>query len=211
MRRLPIRYLAAKIFTDVIFANSFAEIFYRQKTANTKTANQKTTNKSDFKKSVTYKTSGGFTLVELMIVIAIIGVIATFAVPAFQGYVVSANSAKVNVHYEQAINWSRGEMLRLRVQLSNGFDRAEVSNGRDTAQEWLDALQAEVSGTDSTSPEGSPAYSIDPESAGGQASILFAITGSIATGDAVVTLTRPIYGEFLAVDATSVCWATDDC
>ena len=211
MRRLPIRYLAAKIFTDGIFADSFAEIFYRQKTANTKTANQKTTNKSDLKKSVTYKTSGGFTLVELMIVIAIIGVIATFAVPAFQGYVVSANSAKVNVHYEQAINWSRGEMLRLRVQLSNGFDRAEVSNGRDTAQEWLDALQAEVSGTDSTSPEGSPAYSIDPESAGGQASILFAITGSIATGDAVVTLTRPIYGEFLAVDATSVCWATDDC
>ena len=77
MRRLPIRYLAAKIFTDVIFADSFAEIFYRQKTANTKTANtktanQKTTNKSDFKKSVTYKTSGGFTLVELMIVIALL-------------------------------------------------------------------------------------------------------------------------------------------
>ena len=53
------------------------------------------------------RVSEGFTLVELMIVIAIIGVIATFAVPAFQGYVVTANSAKVNVHYEQAVNWSK--------------------------------------------------------------------------------------------------------
>ncbi len=157
------------------------------------------------------KVSRGFTLVELMIVIAIIGVIATFAVPAFQGYVVTANSAKVNVHYEQAVNWSKGEMLRLRAQMSSGFDRAEVSESRDSAQKWLDALQAEVTGTDSTSPEGSAAYSTDAETAGGDAAILFALAGNIAAGDAVVTLTRPIYGEFTTVVSTDVCWSADDC
>ena len=157
------------------------------------------------------RVSEGFTLVELMIVIAIIGVIATFAVPAFQGYVVTANSAKVNVHYEQAVNWSKGEMLRLRAQMSSGFDRTEVSESRDTAQKWLDALQAEVAGTDATSPEGSAAYSVDAETAGGDASILFVLAGDIAAGDAVVTLTRPIYGEFSAVDSTNVCWNPDDC
>lgn len=157
------------------------------------------------------RVSKGFTLVELMIVIAIIGVIATFAVPAFQGYVVTANSAKVNVHYEQAVNWCKGEMLRLRAQMSSGFDRAEVSASRDTAQEWLDALQAEVAGTDATSPEGSAAYSVDAETAGADASILFVLAGDIATGDAVVTLTRPIYGEFTALESTNVCWNPDDC
>lgn len=58
----------------------------------------------------------GFTLVELMITVAILGVLATLAIPAFMGYVNRSKSsealANLNMIFKGAASYYSGEMSR---------------------------------------------------------------------------------------------------
>ncbi len=102
----------------------------------------------------------GFSLIKLMVVIAINSVVSTFVIPAHQNYAVSANSTKLGVHHRQASNWARAKMARLQSRLAGGGDSAQVSETRDEASEWVGALLADVAGSDTASRSAGRAFAV---------------------------------------------------
>lgn len=135
----------------------------------------------------------GFTLIELMIVVAMIGILSAVALAGYNDYIKTTSAAVVHDHFEQGVRAVRWEYATSHAAVSNGITRVVPT----AAAGWIDIINA----NSGKAPGGGPAF-VPGTGSAAVGAVGVTVTGSWVTGDSTVTLTRPAYSGLAAKTET---------